>query len=51
MVMVGGVCQGRGNFLGHRYLMEVLSSSVPAYGILHKVNGFLSGGDNPLAAL
>jgi hypothetical protein len=51
MVMVGGVCYGRGNFPGHRYLMEVLFSLVPAYGILHKVNGFLPGGDNPMAAL
>jgi hypothetical protein len=35
--------------MGCRYLMEDLSSSVPAYGLLHIVNGFLPSGAYPLA--
>jgi hypothetical protein len=39
-VIVGGVCQGKGSFRGHHYLMEDLSSSILVDGILHIVNGF-----------
>jgi hypothetical protein len=47
VVMVGGVCRGKGSFPRRRYLMEDLSSSVPAHGILDIVNGFLPGGAYP----
>jgi hypothetical protein len=49
VVMVGGICWGKGGLMGCRYLMEDLSSSVPAYGILHIVNSFLPSGAYPLA--
>jgi hypothetical protein len=49
-VMVSGIYWGKGSFLGRRYLMEGLSSLVPAYGILHIVSGFLPGSAYPLAA-
>jgi hypothetical protein len=48
--MVSDVCWGKGSFLGCHYLMEDLSSSVPTYGILNIVNGFLPGGAYLLAA-
>jgi hypothetical protein len=50
MVMVDGVCHRKRSFLGHRYLLEDLSSSVPAYGILHIVNDFVPCCAYPLAA-
>jgi hypothetical protein len=50
-VMVDGICPRKGSFPGHRYLIEGLSFLVPAYGILHIVNGFLRGDAYPLAAL
>jgi ABC-type thiamin/hydroxymethylpyrimidine transport system permease subunit len=49
-LMIGGICRGKGSFLGCHYLMEGLISLVPAYEILHIVNGFLSGGAYLLAA-
>jgi hypothetical protein len=50
VVMVSDVCRGKGSFLGRRYLMEDFSSSIPAYGILHIVNGFLPSDAYLLAA-
>jgi hypothetical protein len=50
VVMIGNVCRGKGSFSGHRYLMEDLSPSVPAYGILHIVNSFLPDGAYPMVA-
>jgi hypothetical protein len=44
VVMVGDVCWEKGSFLGSHYLVEDLSYVVSVYGILHIVNGFLSGG-------
>jgi hypothetical protein len=40
LVMVTDVCRGKASFLVRRYLMEDLSPSVPAYGILHILNVF-----------
>jgi hypothetical protein len=34
VVMVGDVCRGKGSFPGRCYWLEVLSTSVPAHGIV-----------------
>jgi hypothetical protein len=43
VLIVGDVYCGKGSFPVCRYLMEDLSFSVPAHGILHIVNRFLPG--------
>jgi hypothetical protein len=50
VLIVGDVYCGKGSFPVCRYLMEDLSFSVPAHGILHIVNGFLPGNAYLLAA-